>query len=232
MRSAGCVYNDLIDKEYDAKVKRTAVRPLASEELSPYQAKVFLVTLLLGGALILFMLPYPVILTGFIALILIFLYPWMKRITYWPQAFLGLTFNIGLIMGWLSLENTLSLIPLMFYAGAILWTLGYDTIYGFQDIQDDLMVGVKSSSIAVAQKPRIFLSVVYGGTLFLWGYAGALAKLHWIYWVFWIFIYLLLFWQVLTLRIDNPLNCLKRFESNIYIGLLLYLGIVFSYLID
>lgn len=232
MRSAGCVYNDMVDKEFDVKVKRTATRPLPAGDLSLKEALIFLFFLLGGGALILFSLPLPVILVGFFALILVFLYPWMKRITYWPQLFLGFTFNIGLLMGWLSLKPTLTMTPFLFYGGAILWTLGYDTIYAFQDREDDLFAGVKSSALAVSSTPKIFLSIVYGTTLFLWGMGGREACLSWIYWFFLSLIALQMGWQIISLREENQNNCLKRFESNASIGIFLFLAIVFSHLID
>ncbi len=231
MRSAGCVYNDIIDMNLDAQVTRTSTRPLATGELTKNEALAFLILLLMGAAVILFFLPAPVILTGFLALGLVLVYPWMKRITYWPQLFLGFTFNIGILMGWLCLKP-LSMVPFLFYGGAILWTIGYDTIYALQDKEDDLLIGVKSTAILVSGAPRLFLSGVYGLALVFWGVGGAVANLGWIYWVFWVLIYLLIFWQVLTLREDVPDNCMKRFESNAYIGLLLFLGIVFSHLID
>lgn len=232
MRSAGCVYNDIIDRDFDAKVKRTATRPLAAGEVSLGQAFVLLVTLLGGGALILFSLPLPVIFMGFIALFLVLLYPWMKRLTYWPQLFLGVTFNIGIFMGWLCLQPTLSLVPFLFYGGAILWTLGYDTIYAFQDRDDDLLIGVKSSTLIVSSAPKFFMSSVYTFTIFLWGVGGKEAKLTWIYWLFLSLISLQFVWQILSLEIEVPNNCQQRFESNVRIGLLLFLGIVFSHLID
>lgn len=228
MRSAGCVYNDIIDKDFDSNVKRTAMRPLAAGDLSVKEAIPFLLLLLSGAAVILLSLPRPVILTGGVALLLVFLYPWMKRLTYWPQLFLGITFNMGLLMGWLSLSPTLSLTPLFFYGGAILWTLGYDTIYGLQDIEDDLRVGVKSSAIAVSSYLKSFLILVYGGVLLLWGGGGFVAHLQGPFWIFLGLIAAQFMWQVLSLQQDNPSNCLKRFQSNTIVGILLFLGIVFS----
>ncbi len=232
MRSAGCVYNDMVDKDFDAKVRRTASRPLASGEVSSKEALFVLCVLLGGSALILFSLPAPVIVTGFLALGLVFLYPLMKRITYWPQLFLGLTFNIGIFMGWLSLDPVLSLTPFLFYGGAILWTLGYDTIYAFQDLEDDLFAGVKSSAIAISSTPKLFLSLFYGGALILWGMGGREAHLGGIYWFLLGLIALHLAWQILSLKEDVPSNCLKRFQSNTTIGTLLFLSIVISRLID
>jgi len=232
MRSAGCVYNDMIDRDFDAQVRRTASRPLASGVVSLHVAFSILFLLLGVSALILFSLPLPVITTGFVALGLVFLYPWMKRLTYWPQLFLGLTFNIGILMGWLSLHPTLSLTPFLFYGGAILWTLGYDTIYGFQDREDDLFVGVKSAAIAISSAPKLYLSLFYGGTLILWAMGGKQAHLGWIYWFVLSLIALHLAWQISSLREADPDNCLKRFKSNTNVGILLFLGILLSRIID
>lgn len=232
MRSAGCIYNDMVDKDFDAKVKRTALRPLASGELSSKEAAIFLFFLLSCGALILFCLPTQVILTGLIALGLVFLYPWMKQVTYWPQIFLGITFNIGILMGWLCLNSNLSCVPFLFYGGAILWTIGYDTIYAFQDREDDLLAGVKSSAIAVSSAPKIFLCWVYGSAVILWAVGGLMAHLNWIYGFFLSMITLQFFWQIFSLKENMSNNCLKRFESNTKIGLLLFFGIVFSHLIN
>jgi len=232
MRSAGCVYNDIVDKDLDGRVARTATRPLAAGALSPKDALAFLLLLLIGGALILFSLPLAAILTGFVALGLVFLYPWMKRITYWPQFFLGLTFNMGILMGWLCEQQTLSLTPLLFYGGAIFWTIGYDTIYAFQDRKDDLLIGVKSSAIATSSAPKFFLSLFYGGALVLWAAGGKQAHFGGIYWFFLSLIGFHFLWQTFTLQENNTPNCRKRFESNTIIGVLLFLGIVFSHIID
>lgn len=232
MRSAGCIYNDIIDKDFDRNVKRTASRPLASGEVSLREALGVLFFFLLGGAMVLFALPLHVILIGFLTLVLIFLYPWMKRITYWPQLFLGITFNMGILLGWLCLQPNLTLIPLFFYGGAILWTLGYDTIYALQDIEDDLLVGVKSSAIAVFKAPKLFLGIVYGLSFSLWAIGGKEAGLKGTYWFFLGLIFFQFVWQIFSLEEDNIESCLNRFKANINVGILLFLGIVFSRLID
>jgi len=232
MRSAGCVYNDIIDRDLDRQVKRTAARPLAKGDLSSKEASVFLMGLLLAAALILFSLPLAVILTGFMALGLVLFYPWMKQFTYWPQLFLGLTFNIGILMGWLCLGSPFSPLPFLFYGGAIFWTIGYDTIYAFQDKEDDLLAGIKSSALVVASVPRIFLGFTYGVTLTLWTIGGITAHLKTPYWVFLGFIMIHFLWQIFSLKENNGRNCLKRFESNAQIGIFLFLGIVFSRLIN
>jgi len=232
MRSAGCVYNDLIDQDFDGQVKRTASRPLVTGEISRKEALFLFLFLLGGGALILFTLPPPVILTGFIALGLVLLYPWMKRLTYWPQIFLGITLNVGILMGWLCFYSSLSSVPFLFYGGAILWTLGYDTIYALQDREDDFFAGVKSSALVISSIPKLFLSIVYGLALSLWGLGGIEAHLKGTYWFFLSLIALQFMWQIFTLKENISTNCMKRFESNKDIGVLLFLGIVFSYLID
>jgi 4-hydroxybenzoate polyprenyltransferase len=231
MRSAGCVYNDMIDKNFDAKVKRTAIRPLATGEVSSKEALFILFFLLAMSALILFSLPLPVIMVGFVSLALVLLYPWMKRITYWPQLFLGLAFNIGVLMGWLSLYPTFSLTLLLFYGGGIFWTIGYDTIYAFQDLEDDILIGVKSSAIVISSAPKLFLSLFYGVAVILWGVGGKEAHLGWVYWLFLTFITLHFAWQILALRKNNANNCLEIFKSNTKIGFLLFLGIFLSHLI-
>lgn len=225
MRSAGCVYNDMVDKDFDREVKRTVLRPFAAEKISFREACALLVFFLIGGAFILFSLPKTVIYTGFLALGLLLLYPWMKRITYWPQVFLGVTYNMGILMGWLSFHPTLALTPLLFYGGAILWTLGYDTIYGLQDVEDDLRIGVKSSSLVVLPILKLFLTLVYGGALFLWAMGGREAQLGQSYWIFLGIIALQLGWQIFSLHPQSPSDCLKKFESNVKIGLLLFLAI-------
>ena len=232
MRSAGCVYNDMIDKDFDVQVVRTAARPLAAEIVSTKEAYGVLIFLLGMSALILFSLPTSVICTGFVALALVFLYPWMKRITYWPQLFLGFTFNIGILMGWLSLQPTLSLTPFVFYAGAIFWTLGYDTIYAYQDMEDDLLAGVKSSTFVISAAPKVCLSLFYTSALILWGVGGQMAQLGWIYILFLGLISFHFIWQIFSLKREDPRNCLKRFVSNTQIGLLLFIGIVFSSVIN
>jgi 4-hydroxybenzoate polyprenyltransferase len=232
MRSAGCVYNDWVDKNIDREVKRTTLRPMAAGKISSREACALLAFFLMGGAFVLFSLPQAVIYTGFLALGLLLLYPWMKRITYWPQLFLGVTYNIGVLMGWLSLQPTLTLMPLLFYGGAILWTLGYDTIYGLQDVEDDLRIGVKSSALVVISMPKLFLTFVYGGVLFLWAMGGKEAQLGQSYWIFLGIIALQLGWQIFSLNPQSPPDCLKKFESNVKIGLLLFLAIVFSHIID
>ena len=147
MRSAGCIFNDIVDKDLDKKVERTKERPIASGKISVSEAFIYIVFLCLIAFLILLQFNLLTIILGMSSMILAFVYPFMKRITYWPQFFLGLTFNWGIIMGWTSITNSISIEPFILYISAIFWTLGYDTIYGLQDIYDDEIIGVKSTSI-------------------------------------------------------------------------------------
>ena len=156
MRSAGCVYNDIIDRNIDAKVLRTKSRPIAIGSISTTSGWVIILLLICASLIILFQFNLNSIIFGLSSGLLVIAYPFMKRITYWPQLFLGFAFNWGVILGWLVLENTFSLIPILLYASAIIWTVGYDTIYGAQDIKDDLKIGVKSTSIKFEKKNETF----------------------------------------------------------------------------
>ena len=161
MRSAGCIVNDVLDRKFDAKVFRTKSRPIASGKISVFTALVYASILCLLALLVLINFNYFTIFLAFASMPLAFTYPLMKRYTYWPQLFLGITFNYGLVLGWTSIKDEIDILPIIFYLGAIFWTLGYDTIYGYQDIKDDEIIGVKSTSIKFKQIPKVFLSMVY-----------------------------------------------------------------------
>ena len=161
MRSAGCIVNDILDRKFDKKVFRTKDRPIASGKISVKLALLYSVILCLIAFLVLINFNLFTIIIALASMPLAFTYPLMKRFTYWPQLFLGVTFNYGLLLGWTSINGEISLIPIILYLGAIFWTLGYDTIYGFQDIEDDEIIGVKSTSIKFKQNPKIFLSICY-----------------------------------------------------------------------
>lgn len=162
MRAAGCVINDIWDRDLDRKVERTRVRPLAAEDLSILQAAKFLGVLLIIGLIVLVQMNEVTILLGFLSLPMIIAYPLMKRITFWPQAFLGLTFNFGVLMGWAAMTEALELSTFLLYAGAIFWTLGYDTVYAHQDIEDDMMAGIKSTALKFGDASKTWVSVFYG----------------------------------------------------------------------
>ena len=161
MRSAGCIINDVVDRNYDIKVERTKNRPIASGKVSVKLALVYAITLCFIAFLVLINFNFFTIFLALFSMPLAFIYPLMKRFTYWPQLFLGVTFNYGLVLGWASVNNEISLAPLVFYFGAIFWTLGYDTIYGFQDIKDDEIIGLKSTSIKFKTNPSKFLNLCY-----------------------------------------------------------------------
>ena len=184
MRSAGCIINDIIDKNIDKKVERTKNRPIASEKISVREGLICSIILCLLAFLVLINFNKLTIILAMLSMPLAFTYPLMKRFTYWPQLFLGITFNFGLILGWSSIQNNFTLIPLLFYIGAIFWTLAYDTIYGFQDIKDDEIIGVKSTSIKFKEKPLIFLIICYLIKIISLVLIGFLMQLNYIYFVF------------------------------------------------
>src|SRR5580700_6876286 len=172
MRGAGCTLNDIADRDYDGKVARTRLRPLPSGRVTVRQAVIFMAMQLAVGAAVLFSLNRLSILLGVAVLGLIGTYPFMKRITYWPQLFLGLNFNWGALVGWTAVTGTLAWPPVLLYLGGICWTLGYDTIYAHQDKEDDARIGVKSSALALGDETRQFLFVFYAGAIALWAAAG------------------------------------------------------------
>ncbi len=224
MRGAGCVINDLWDRNIDGKVARTAERPIASGVISVQSALLFLAGLLLLGLIVLVQFNSTVIILGISSLVLVATYPFMKRITYWPQAFLGLTFNWGALLAWAAVSGTISLVPILIYIACISWTLGYDTVYGHQDKADDILVGVKSSSIKLGQYTRPFVAVAYAVTLTILFGVGVITQLSWFYYLMLIAAGIQFYWQVTTLEIDEPANCLTRFKSNRDVGLLIFLG--------
>lgn len=227
MRSAGCIYNDMVDRKFDGSVTRTMNRPLVRKDdpLPMNKAVLFLGINLLIGFLILVSLPFSSILIGLIAVPLIFTYPWMKRITYWPQLFLGFTFNFGFLISW-STHSSLSGAGLLMYGGAILWTLGYDTIYGHMDADSDLLIGVKSTSLKLGAYTHIFLSICYGFCWVLWALSGYILGLGFAYVIGMLFVAGLFIWQIATLNVQNPTNCLMRFKSNNWVGVIIILSIL------
>src|SRR5579862_9357070 len=181
MRGAGCTLNDIADRNYDGQVARTRLRPIPSGRVSVRQAAVFMAAQLAVGAAILFSLNRISIMLGVAVLALIATYPFMKRITYWPQLFLGLNFNWGALLGWTAVTGSLSWPPVLLYLGGICWTLGYDTIYAHQDKEDDARIGVKSSALALGDKTTPFLFAFYGAAAVLWTAAGTTAGLGWLF---------------------------------------------------
>ena len=226
MRSAGCIINDIVDKNIDKQVERTKNRPIASERVSVKLGLIYSSILCSIAFLVLINFNKLTIILAILSMPLAFTYPLMKRFTYWPQLFLGITFNFGLILGWTSIQNTLNLVVLVFYIGAIFWTLAYDTIYGFQDIKDDEIIGVKSTSIKFKKNPLNFLIVCYMikiVTLILIGY---IMNFDILYYIFLIIPFLHLFvFQIIKLNISSPETCLKIFKSNNLYGLVVLINI-------
>jgi len=225
MRPAGCIINDLWDRDIDAKVERTRIRPLASGTLKPKQALGFLALLLGLSLLILVQLPFGAILLGVVSLVLVAVYPLMKRVTWWPQAFLGLTFNWGILMGAASVSGKLPLWVWPLYAAGILWTLGYDTIYAHQDIADDELAGVKSTARHLGKASRIWVGAFYAGVMFFLLVAGFWAGTGWGYYPVLLAPLLHFVWQVGGWNMDDPADCLRRFRSNRDFGLLVLAAI-------
>jgi 4-hydroxybenzoate polyprenyltransferase len=226
MRSAGCIVNDILDKEYDKKVSRTKNRPIASGKISNKLAIFYAIILCLSALLVLLNFNNYTIILALGSMPLAFTYPLMKRFTYWPQLFLGITFNYGLILGWTSIKEEIDLIPILFYFGAIFWTLGYDTIYGYQDIKDDEIIGLKSTSIKFKSNPIIFLIICYSIFYLITLSMGFLMNLNNLFFFSLAIVFLQIFYfQLKILKIDDAKNCLKIFKSNNFLGLLVYFGI-------
>ena len=227
MRSAGCIVNDIVDRKFDRRVARTKDRPIASGKISVNLGLLYTLILCATAFLVLLNFNFLTIIVALGSMPLAFTYPLMKRYTYWPQLFLGITFNYGLILGWLSVTNEISVIPVLFYLGAIFWTLGYDTIYGFQDIKDDEIIGLKSTSIKFKQNPIIFLILCYFIfilTLLIVGYLMNFNKISLI--IYFLVVYQIFFNQIKKLNIKDPKSCLKIFKSNNLLGLLVLIGLI------
>ena len=232
MRSAGCIVNDIADRNFDKKVERTKRRPIASGKVSVKLASAYAIILCGIAFLVLINFNKFTILMALISMPLAFAYPLMKRITYWPQLFLGITFNYGLVLAWISIANEISIIPIIFYLGAIFWTLGYDTIYGFQDIKDDEIIGVKSTSIKFKDDPKKFLFISYSIFIISLLLIGVLMSFKYYYFMFLIFpIFHLLVFQVKKLNTEQPIDCLNRFKSNNFLGLIIFMNILIGKLI-
>ena len=227
MRSAGCIVNDIIDRNFDKKVSRTKNRPIASGKVSVFKALFYTCVLCIFAFLVLINFNNLTIIFAIASMPFAFTYPLMKRFTYWPQLFLGFTFNYGLILAWISIHESISLSAIFLYIGAIFWTLGYDTIYGYQDIKDDEIIGVKSTSIKFKKNPKKILNIFYSITflsLIILGYSMSFNILYFVLLLvpfFHLFVY-----QLNKLDIKDPQNCLKLFKSNNLFGLSVYLNLL------
>ena len=227
MRSAGCIINDIADRDFDKQVSRTKDRPIASGEVSVKVGFVYSAILCILAFLVLINFNMFTIILALGSMPLAFSYPLMKRFTYWPQLFLGVTFNYGLILGWTSIFGEINLVPIIFYIGAIFWTLGYDTVYGFQDIKDDEIIGLKSTSIKFKKNPLIFLTISYLIFFISLVLTGLKMNLNKFYFIFLLIIfYQLFFLQLKKLDIKDTLNCLNIFKSNNILGFLVFLNLI------
>jgi 4-hydroxybenzoate polyprenyltransferase len=222
MRSAGCIINDIVDYDIDKKVARTKERPIASGELNLSQCLKLLIILLVLSSILLLFLNKLAIIISLSSMILVLIYPFCKRFTYWPQLILGLTFNVGTLIAWAAVRGKIDLPAILLYIGCIFWTLGYDTIYAHQDIKDDLKIGVKSTAIKFGNKTEKYLNMFYTVTITMFAFAGNLVNIGHYYNAFLILPIIILFWQIKTLEINDPSNCARRFKSNILVGLIMY----------
>ena len=226
MRGAGCTLNDIADRTYDGQVARTRLRPIPSGRVSVRQALLFMLAQLTVGAAILFSFNRTAILLGIAVLALIATYPLMKRITWWPQFFLGLNFNWGALLGWAAVADALAWPPLLLYLGGICWTLGYDTIYAHQDKEDDARIGVRSSALALGPRTRPFLFASYAGAAALWAAAGDAAGLGMSFYLALAAAAVQLAWQAARVDTEDAADCLAKFRANRLVGWLIFAGII------
>jgi len=227
MRSAGCIINDIVDRKFDKKVSRTKNRPIAAGKVSVFKGFIYSLILCLTALLVLLQFNFLTIILALGSMPLAFTYPFMKRYTYWPQLFLGITFNYGLILGWTSVTNQINFVPILMYIGAIFWTLGYDTIYGYQDIKDDEIIGLKSTSIKFKNNPKTFLKVCYSIFLIILVFIGMLMEFNILYYIVLSFASLQIYIsQIKKLDIKDQMLCLQIFKSNNYLGLIILFGLI------
>ena len=226
MRSAGCIVNDIVDKDFDKKVQRTKKRPIASGIISIHKSLLYVISLCLLAFIILIQFNFLTIALGVFSMLLAFSYPFMKRVTYWPQLFLGVTFNWGIIMAWASMSNTISSEIVILYLSAIFWTLGYDTIYGAQDMSDDEIIGIKSTAIKFKKNITLFVFINYliSFLLMFYIFKGQLGlNILTIFFAFFVFS---LIYQLVKFKNNRKKDFLKIFKINNYSGLFLFLGII------
>ncbi|HEV2865421.1 MAG TPA: 4-hydroxybenzoate octaprenyltransferase [Allosphingosinicella sp.] len=224
MRSAGCVYNDIIDRDLDRQVERTRLRPLASGRVSLAGAWVLLAAMSLIGLVVLLQLQRTAQIVALASLALVAAYPFMKRITWWPQAWLGLVFSWPALVGWPAVTGDVERPALLLYAGSIFWVIGYDTIYALQDKEDDALVGVKSSALALGRHARVGVAVCYALALLLWELAVREVRIEWFALLALLPMALHLLWQVATLEPEDGADALAKFRSNRFAGLLMFLA--------
>ncbi len=226
MRGAGCTLNDIADRNFDGKVARTATRPIPSGAVGITRAFLFLGLQLCLGLAVLLQFNFFAVFVGAASLLVVAVYPFMKRVTYWPQAVLGLAFNWGALLGWAAVRGDLAAPAGVLYMAGILWTLGYDTIYAHQDKEDDILIGVKSTALKLGRNTRPWLIGFYTGTIVLIAVSGYLAQLGWAFYAGLALAALHLAWQALRLDIDDAKGCLRLFKSNRDFGLIVFAAMV------
>jgi 4-hydroxybenzoate polyprenyltransferase len=226
MRASGCAFNDYVDRDIDAKVHRTANRPLPSGQISPTMALVFVVITAFIGLAVLLQFNTFTIALAILSLPVVAAYPYAKRLTPFPQFVLGMVFSWGALAGWAAIKGSLGAPALILFAGGVLWTVGYDTIYAHQDKEDDALLGIGSTAIKFGEDTVSYVGVLYLSAVGLWLLAGALAGMHLIYYLALTLVFLQMSWQVSTLDINDPANCLRRFRSNRDVGIAVFLGLV------
>ena len=226
MRAAGCAYNDLVDRDIDALVERTAGRPIPSGQISPANAVIFIIACALVGLAVLLRMNTFTVQLAIASVLIVLIYPFAKRIISYPQLVLGLVFMWGALVGWAAVKGSLGLPPLVLYVGCILWTVGYDTIYAHQDAEDDALIGLGSTALLFGENTVSYVGALYGLAVVLWLIAGAMAGTHLVYFLAVTLVFLQMTWQVSTLDIKDPANCLRRFRSNRDVGAAVFLGLV------
>lgn len=226
MRAAGCAYNDYVDREIDAKVTRTASRPIPSGQVTPAAALVFVVLASLCGLAVLLQFNTFTILLAIASLAIVAVYPFAKRLTSYPQLVLGLAFNWGALVGWASIKGSIGWPAVVLYLGCVLWTVGYDTIYAHQDRDEDAQLGLGSTALRFGENTVSYVGALYGTAVVLWLLAGAIAGTHLIYFLALTLVFLQMSWQVATLDTADPANCLRRFRSSRDVGIAVFLGLV------
>jgi 4-hydroxybenzoate polyprenyltransferase len=226
MRGAGCVINDIIDRDVDARVARTAARPVASGAISVPRALIFLTLLLLTGLAIVSLFNLFTMALAISSLVLVVIYPFMKRVTYWPQAWLGLTMTFGALLGWAAVRGSLDWPAGLIYAGAFFWTLGYDTIYAYADRADDIKAGIKTLSLKLGDRPKPWFTLFYTVAAALFGAAGYTAHLGWLFWPILGVVYVHMLWQAWAVDLEDPDDCLAKFRAVRTFGWLLLLAIL------
>lgn len=230
MRGAGCVYNDIVDRDFDGAVERTRNRPLPSGAVNLAQAVLFMAALLFIGLLVLLSLNSFAVWLGAASLLVVAIYPFMKRFTDWPQFVLGLAFNWGALLGWAAVKGSLAPPAIALYAAGICWTLGYDTIYAHQDKEDDALLGLRSTALRFGSRTKAWLLLFYGGMIGFLALAAYLANLHLVFYVVGAFAAVHLAAQIIFTDLDDPDSCLKSFRSNHWLGALVFAAIVAAHI--